>query len=56
MKNETELRLILEECQELTGPVFIEVKVALGAREDLGRPKERAQENGDQFVNYHQSV
>ena len=56
VKNETELRLILEECQELTGPVFIEVKVALGAREDLGRPKERAQENGDQFVNYHQSV
>ena len=56
VKNEMELRLALDECCELSGPVFIEVKVALGAREDLGRPKESAKENGDQFMNYHQSV
>lgn len=53
VKNETELKLALGECRELTGPVLIEVKVALGSREDLGRPKESAKENGDRFMEYH---
>lgn len=53
VKNAAELGLVLEECRELSGPVFVEVKVSLGAREDLGRPKESAQENGDQFMEFH---
>lgn len=56
VKDEVELQQVLETCDKISGPVFIEVKVALGAREDLGRPKESARENGDQFMNYHQSV
>ena len=32
------------------GPVFIEIGVAVGSRADLGRPKETAVENKEQFM------
>lgn len=35
---------------------FLEVKVALSAREDLGRPKETAAENKRAFMEYHEVV
>lgn len=35
------------------GPVFLEIKVQIGAREDLGRPKESAVENKENFMQYH---
>lgn len=54
-KNEAELGMTLDECREVSGPVFLEVKVALGARADLGRPKESAKENGDRFMEFHGS-
>lgn len=36
----------------LDGPVFLEVRVNKGAREDLGRPKSTPQENKDLFMSY----
>jgi phosphonopyruvate decarboxylase len=36
--NEQALRRTLEKTKALNGPVFIEIKVAKGARNDLGRP------------------
>ena len=30
---------------------FLEIAVSLGAREDLGRPKETAEENKNNFMN-----
>lgn len=49
----TSLRKELETAKQQEGPIFIEVKVKLGAREDLGRPKETAVENRNQFMHYH---
>lgn len=42
------LRLIAKE----TGPILLEVPVALGSRADLGRPKENAKTNKEAFMNY----
>ena len=36
------------------GPAFLEIKVALGSRKDLGRPKETPQENKKGFMDYLQ--
>ena len=40
----------LAQARELNGPILIEVMVALGAREDLGRPKESAVMNKQSFM------
>ena len=32
------------------GPVFLEVRVKVGSRKDLGRPKESPKENKDRFI------
>lgn len=34
------------------GPAFLEIKVKKGARSDLGRPKERPQENKALFMKF----
>lgn len=34
------------------GPVFLEIPVSLGARSDLGRPKESARENKENFMEF----
>lgn len=43
----------LEKVKEIKGPAFLEVRVKIGARKDLGRPKESAVENRDNFMAYH---
>lgn len=43
----------LKKLKEISLPAFLEVKVKLGARADLGRPKESAVENKEQFMQYH---
>lgn len=43
----------LSRIKERKGLVFLEVKVKLGARHDLGRPKESAAENRDSFMRHH---
>lgn len=47
------LQTELKEIKEMKGPVFLEVKVKIGARKDLGRPKESAVENRNHFMRYH---
>lgn len=43
---------VLEKIRSIRDLVFIEVKVALGSRADLGRPTSSARENGIHFHNY----
>ncbi len=38
--------------QEAEGPVFFEIPVSLGARSDLGRPKESARQNKEIFMDF----
>lgn len=38
--------------QEEEGPVLLEIPVSLGARSDLGRPKESARENKENFMEF----
>lgn len=45
-----ELTAALKQARNNKGPIMIEVKVALGAREDLGRPKESAVMNKQSFM------
>lgn len=45
-----ELIEILKTSRTLEGPTYIEVMVALGARSNLGRPKENAIENKENFI------
>lgn len=47
------LKEALTVVKSIEGPIFLEVKVALGARTDLGRPKESAEENKNSFMRYH---
>lgn len=49
-----ELDAALARAKALTGPVFIEVKSAAGARADLGRPTTTAMENKRNFMAYLQ--
>lgn len=51
-EDEAALRKALDEARQERGPVFVEVMVALGAREDLGRPTTTAQENKLAFMEY----
>ena len=48
-----DLQKELQKVKEKKLPAFLEVKVKLGARVDLGRPKESAVENKEQFMGYH---
>lgn len=47
-----ELRAALDEAKRRNGPVFIEVRAAIGARADLGRPTTTPKENKSAFMNY----
>ena len=48
-----DLQKELQKIKEKKLPAFLEVKVKLGARVGLGRPKESAVENKEQFMGYH---
>lgn len=45
-----ELIDILKKVKTLKGPTYIEIMVSLEARSDLGRPKESAVENKENFI------
>ncbi len=47
-----ELDKVLEKIIEIKGLIFIEIKTAMGAREDLGRPTTTAKENKINFMNF----
>lgn len=53
VNNSKELKKELMKIKEMDGPVFIEVKVSMESRKDLGRPKESAIENRNNFMEYH---
>ena len=48
-----ELKEALSAARAADGPILIEVIVRPGARADLGRPKENALTNINEFMNYH---
>ena len=48
-----ELNQVLNEIMGKRKLTFIEIKVAMESRADLGRPKETAAENKDNFMRYH---
>lgn len=50
--NLEDIASMAEQSREAEGLSFIEVKVALGAREDLGRPTTTAEENKKSFMKY----
>ena len=51
--NLEDLNSALKEAKTLNELCLIEVKVSLVSRADLGRPKESARENKDNFMKYH---
>jgi phosphonopyruvate decarboxylase len=54
--NLDELKRVLSELNGNQGPVFIEVKSAVGSRDDLGRPTTTPIENKDAFMEYLKDV
>ncbi|MCM1089553.1 MAG: phosphonopyruvate decarboxylase [Butyrivibrio sp.] len=46
----------LKEAKDAKGPCLIEVKCAIGAREDLGRPKTTTKDNKEGFMGYLREV
>ena len=52
VENMDELDKTLELAKNSNSLTFIEVKVALGSRKDLGRPTTTARENKENFMNY----
>jgi len=51
-ENENELKESINKAINMTGPVFIEVMVSLGSRQDLGRPSETPDENKRALMNF----
>jgi phosphonopyruvate decarboxylase len=49
-----ELQEVLQASRELAGPLFIEIRVNKGARDDLGRPTTTPAENRDEFMKFVQ--
>lgn len=47
-----ELKSVLARIDKQPGPIFLEVKAAIGSREDLGRPTATPQENKASFMEY----
>lgn len=45
IENKEDLDKELKELKNIEGPVFLEIKVSIGSRSDLGRPKESAIQN-----------
>lgn len=50
--DEQTLRALLPQVKVLRGPVFLEIKVDISSRADLGRPTTTAQENRIAFMKY----
>lgn len=48
-----DLQQVLEKVRKEKKLSFVEVKVAMKSRADLGRPKETAEENKENFMKYH---
>lgn len=46
------LQRVLDECRQLDGPLFIEVKVKKGARKDLGRPTTTPVQNKEALMQF----
>lgn len=51
--NDSQLQKVLKEATSRKELTFIEIKVNLQVRKDLGRPKESAEENKIEFMRYH---
>ena len=52
LESKDELKKILEEIKDKEGPFFIELKAAIGSRENLGRPTTTPLENKEAFMAY----
>lgn len=52
MKSQEELEKNIPRILEKKGMVFVEIKVAMDSRKDLGRPVETAEENKKEFMEY----
>lgn len=51
-RNAQELEAVLKQADELQGPVWIEVKVSISSRADLGRPTTTPIQNRDSFMEF----
>lgn len=50
--NLNQLKTILNEIKDKSGPIFIEVKSSIGSRDDLGRPTTTPIQNKEAFMRY----
>lgn len=50
--SQEDLQHAMDKLKHMEGPLLLEVKVALGARSDLGRPTKTPKENIDAFMNF----
>lgn len=55
VRTESELEETLQKLKNIDGLTFVEIKVALGSRKDLGRPTTTAIENKRDFMEYIKS-
>ena len=53
--NHSDLQVFLREAKNLSGPVFVEIKVKKGNRKDLGRPTTTPIQNKEAFMRYLKS-
>lgn len=51
--NLQDLTRVLSDIKKKKKLTFIEIKVAMQSRADLGRPRETAEENKNNFMKYH---
>ncbi len=49
-----DIKSALQKARQLTGPIFVELRVNKGAREDLGRPTTTPKQNRDAFMKFVQ--
>lgn len=56
VENTEQLHSVMEKVRHMDALVFIEVRVSMAARSDLGRPKETAEENKNKFMKYHGAI
>lgn len=54
VEKEEELLETIEKVTKIGGPIFVEIKVSLASRKELGRPRETAIENKEVFMKYHE--
>lgn len=56
IRRKEELESVFVKIKKGNALSFVEIKVALGSRNDLGRPKENPLENRDKFMRYHEGI